>query len=175
MAVASPDDGVVGFWAYTQPLLDKAGLEDLTVVEGPENPKPPWQLRRPKVELTLADCSKQDHPTYVGVVAREEVDQLYKHHLQVCTDGSDGEAGVGSAFVIPSRSVSVRYTLTGVSIITAELVAIHQALQQILQSGPSDRPIAILSDSMASLMAIKHESGVRGDLVSGTLEDKCLS
>ena len=165
-----PPEWMVGFRTYTQPLLDRAGVEDLAVLQGPGQPEPPWLRRRPTVETALADCSKQDPPLYVGMKAREEVDLLYRDHLQIFTDGSVGDGGVGAAFSIPALGIERQYSLPRVSIFVAELVAIQKALQYLRSQGPPGRPVVILSDSLAALTAIQRESGTRTDLVGDILD-----
>ena len=59
-----------------------------------------------------------------------DMEEKYKHHLKVYTDGSILEDGsAGSAFVIPSLKTEKSYHLgKGHSIFAAELVAILMAL-----------------------------------------------
>ena len=161
--------GMESFREYTQPLLDRAGVDDFAQPDAPEDPVPDWMLLPPKVTLELGPCSKKEPPLYVGIRAREEVEARYSDHLQIYTDGSVGEEGIGSAFVIPALSAEGRFTLSRVSIFTAELVAIQRALQYVYGRGPFSRPIVVLSDSMAGLMAIKNRSGGREDLVDSIL------
>ena len=166
---AHPPPGMESFRDFTQPVLDGAGVQDFTQPDAPEDPMPDWMTLPPKVILELGPCSKKEPPLYVGIRAREEVEARYSNHLQIYTDGSVGEEGVGSAFVIPALRVEGRFSLTGVSIFTAELVAIQRALQCVHGRGPFGQPIAVLSDSMAGLMAIKNRSGCRLDVVDNIL------
>ena len=165
-----PPSWIVGFRTFTQPLLDRASVRDLDVLQGPGQPVPPWLRRQPSVQTALADCSKQDPPLYVGMKAREEVDLVYRDHLQIYTDGSVGNGGVGAAFAIPALGVERKYSLPRVSIFAAELVAIQKALQFLRSQGPPGGPVVILSDSLAALTAIQRESGTRADLVGDILE-----
>ena len=157
--------GMESFKAFIQPVMDGAGLDDFMQPEVPGDSVLPWTTLPPRVTLELGPCKKSEPPLYVGIRAREEVAFRYSEHLQIFTDGSAGEEGVGSGFAIPALAVEGRRSLPRVSIFTAELVAIQEALQYIADGDLPNQPIVVLSDSMASLMAIMYRSGGRKDIV----------
>lgn len=85
----------------------------------------------------------------------------------IYTDGSKLDDGsVGCAFCIPDLNITKRYKLNSdVSIVSAELYAIYMALSFIVDCPRNIQRVVVITDSKASLQAIKSMSDNRQDLI----------
>jgi len=160
----------------TEPLVAKVAdfMETHQVIcqEPKQIRRPPWTLKRPKIDIELADViSKKDSEIIAKSASLEKI-ASYNNHLQIYTDGSKTENGiVAAAFRVPEvdESHSVRLN-DHVTIYAAEMTALTMALQW-LQSTNQHRRAAVFSDSLSSLMSLKSgESRSRPNLQSTLME-----
>ncbi|XP_052778558.1 uncharacterized protein LOC128216002 [Mya arenaria] len=167
------------FGAYTQSIVEEAGLKDVSVADLRPSKVPPWTLQDPSVDIYISKkLTKSDLPHLVKAETLSYIDQNYAEHLKIYTDGSKNpETGiVACAFYIPSKNIkNIKRLSNHLSIFSAELLAIKDALDWVI----SNKPIhtAILSDSLSSLQSIQNRgSSSRPDLIKDILEqnDKCL-
>ena len=150
----------VPFRVFIHGLAESAGVADVEVAPRPVAPFPPpspWLLERASVGLGLADLSKKDNPLYVGLRAREFIEENFSQNLVFYTDGSATDEGVGVAFVVPSLKIIKKFSLPSVSVFTAELVAILMALQFIMELPVCFTEIIILSDSLSGSGSSREE------------------
>lgn len=115
----------------------------------------PWEVPAIVVCLELAACVK-------ATTCQEEFRQKFREHrhavdLEVYTDGSKGETGVGAGFGMianrPGNGFSGRRLHAMASVFTAELFAIKLAL--ISLRAYENRSCVIYSDSRSALQAIQ--------------------
>lgn len=152
---------------FISDLTQAAGVEEAEVAGRPLHPYPPWTMNRATVNLSMADINKQQDPLYIQTVANEYIQDNFHQKLQIYTDGSLTDEGVGAAFCIPKfNNCTRKFALPGVTIYTAELVAILMALSHLNDMRHSQTEIVILSDSMSALSSIKTDGkNSREDLV----------
>lgn len=121
----------------------------------------------PDIYFNYGDSSKKDSPLLIAMKALELINTEYVNYLHVYTDGSVQDNGnVGAAFVIPTLNIEKRFTLPrGVSIFSAELIAILMALNYFDNFASLPVAIAIFTDSKSALSAIKSgESRIREEI-----------
>jgi len=129
--------------------------------EAPRLPEtPPWRSKYCKVDLTVSTGgSKQASPHLLKSLAQQRIEQ-HESSLCIYTDASKTENGrTAAAFIVPACNASGSARLSdNLSIFTAELTAIKLALLWIKNTEhltKSNQNIAIFSDSLSSLNAIK--------------------
>jgi kelch-like protein 2/3 len=131
---------------------------------------PPWVLNTAGITDTIAPFSKSEQPLQLATLAKEKLHNDFEGFLKVYTDGSKLDNGqVGCAFVIPELSVTKTNRLNNfVSVFSAELFAIQQALEYVEQLPQTDR-IVIFSDSKSALQALRNPTS-RNRV---TISEKC--
>ncbi|XP_076045770.1 uncharacterized protein LOC143028013 [Oratosquilla oratoria] len=123
------------------------------------DPFPPWALTPPEVELNLPGVSRRDDPHTLAARAREQIALKYRDDLLIYTDGSvfeDGRSGAGIYLYNTKEAHPVKLPPT--TILTAELVAIREAVQTVLALPHPPPQVTVLSDSKSSLIAIQNGS-----------------
>ena len=142
----------------------------IPIIEASDTGKPvtpAWQLQKPSVDIKIHHIvSKKDNPVHIRANTLEYIDQHYREHLKLYTDGSKNEQNnTGSAYVIPELKIRKGFKLPdNMSVYSSELVAIIKALEWILEHKPIRT--VILSDSLSSLQSIEHSlSDSRPDLI----------
>ena len=126
-------------------------------IEAPEVPSnPPWRKKRATIHTSLSEqVDKKLDPDLTKQVALEYMKQ-FDNHTHCFTDGSLSDGKIGSAFCIPECDVGDNFRLTDhVTIYTAEMVAIREALKFIHQNNIPN-PV-IFSDSLGSILSIQSE------------------
>lgn len=102
-------------------------------------------------------------PEYNIQLARSVLGR-FPTHLNIFTDGSKSEQGVGCAYYIPYIQLSRVFKLAQIcSIFTAEAIAIDRALQWALESAVGN--ILILSDSRSVLLAVSRDIVERNPVI----------
>ena len=112
------------------------------------------------VDLTLADKVRKDEPPDIIKLAALEHFERYENSFKIYTDGSRSNAGtVSSAFYVKNSNEHFKYRISnGLTIYTAELIAIKQSLSWIKNNESklnNNNNIVIFSDSKSSLESIK--------------------
>ena len=121
---------------------------------------PPWTLDAPDITVSLGSVTKNDQPLLVGSIAKEKIDTEFAEYQKIYTDGSKLDDGrVGCAFVIPDKKITNKYRLNNnVSIFSAEIFAISQALSYLESLDTVADKAVILSDSKSALQALENRS-----------------
>ncbi|XP_076062470.1 uncharacterized protein LOC143037801 [Oratosquilla oratoria] len=121
------------------------------------DPFPPWTISPAEVELDIPGLERHDNPHLLAARTRELLALKYQEEFLVYTDGSvleDGRTGAGIFLEATRESFSVKLTPT--TILTAELVAIKEALNKIIAFPDPPSRITVLSDSRSSLVLIQR-------------------
>ena len=157
---------------YIKNLCETAAISTNAIAKQSLPPSPQWTQSSVNITTSLASYSKTEQPLMLASIAKEKISTELKDHLKIYTDGSklDNEQ-VGSAFVIPSRSITEKFRLNNsVSVFSAEVFAIYKALSFLEQCPLLDKKIAILSDSKSALQALKNPTKNRMSILSKCLE-----
>lgn len=119
-----------------------------------------WLQQKPEILTTIpGGTTKKENPNILASQAKELLATKYRHHIQLYTDGSiKDNQQTGSAAVVPDLKLAQSAQLnTGVSIFTAELLAILMACHILLEMPNPPIQAAILSDSKSSLQALRRK------------------
>ena len=112
---------------------------------------PAWKIDLPEVNLAMVEYPKN---TTTSGIYRQVLASILEEHsseLQIYTDGSKSEGGVGSAVVCEGR-ISASSLPSCATILSAELYAITIAVNQAKNS---NKDCVILSDSYSALMCLQ--------------------
>ena len=136
-----------------KPHLADLGADLKCLAQSHVSDIPPWQLKRPKIILRLAESRKSEtHP----IRYRDEffsVRSEFPSHVAIYTDGSKDDSRVAAAAVVRGRSFSTRLPDQS-SIFTAEARALLLALEYVEAS--TGREFILFSDSRSCLEALSH-------------------
>ena len=106
------------------------------------------------IDLELTQYG-QTHPLAVRNRCLEYIVEKYSYHVRIYTDGYKSDSGCGCALFVEhdktTRSVSLPKSS---SVLSAELFAIFQSLCWAKDN--NEHKVAIFSDSLSRLQAIKH-------------------
>jgi len=127
---------------------------------------PPWRRKDVKVDTSLSKVgSKHENPIALRNVTKDHI-YHYENDLQIYTDASKTTDFTSAAFFIPEFDVKVAVLLPkDISIFSAELIAIMMALDWVLEFCNQYNivnDIALFSDSLSSLTAIKTDNSASG-------------
>ena len=136
-----------------QQHVEESDIDLTTIAEYGLLATPPWQLVKPRVNLSLSTHKKSNTNQLIFLQAFNELRDFYSDYKAIYTDGSKDGITVAAATVTPSTTYASRLH-DGSSIFTAEAKAILKAIQHIKNSTPND--YIIFSDSLSCLQAIKH-------------------
>ena len=127
-------------------------LNSETILPEPIPEEPPWQL-------TINLC-KDLYQYKKGRIPDNILREIYHDHLtshqgslQIYTDGSKSNTGVGYAYHCPYRNAS-KHIPSIATIYTAELMAILDAIQYVNSADLQQQYVTIISDSRCALQAI---------------------
>jgi ribonuclease HI len=153
--------------SYTKELIDAAKVNPSKIEKQPRPNNAPWLLERADIITSISDDTKADNPLKVTMLAKERLATEYNNYLQVFTDGSKLSNGqVGSAFVMPASDISGKFRITNeVSVFSAEIFAIYQALCHLVSEAPAKKEIVILSDSKSALQTLCKQHNPNRTLV----------
>jgi len=119
--------------------------------------RPPWLQCDITIDTELRNViSKQVNTQTTKHLATDKIDR-YSDHVQVYTDGSKTMTGeTGAAFYIPKHDIQKMFKLENhVTVNTAELIAIKEAINHITESDKYSRQkIAIFTDSLNAATAL---------------------
>lgn len=141
-------------------LEQQLGLEEDKIETTNRVPKnEPWALPSVEVDISLTKQlkKKEDSEVKLKQTALEHIDNHYKEHHKIYTDGSKRKGKTGAAAIFPSRKISQEVRLNSkISTMSIELTAINLAIENIICQRPPDGNYVIFTDSLASALAIKN-------------------
>ncbi|XP_023235538.1 uncharacterized protein LOC111634934 [Centruroides sculpturatus] len=112
---------------------------------------PPWSTPVINVDFSLKQFPKESTPDYVYKQHFAEIQHNDRYLIPIYTDGSKSDDYVGSAFVCQDEIVAEQISSNS-SIFTAELHAIHLALNYVIRKGHCR--CVIYTDSVSALQAL---------------------
>ncbi|CAC5367827.1 unnamed protein product [Mytilus coruscus] len=111
-----------------QNLIKDKDLDKINLVTKKSQDPPPWIIGQATTSSNIKDnVSKKENPHIIKSKALEYIDNAYKNHLKIYTDGSKDPASgkTGYAFLIPSKLIaSYKRTSDNLSVYTTEITAI---------------------------------------------------
>ena len=136
---------------------------------------PSWTHTEPTIDFSLTSMDKHEEPLRMKNEFKIRVEEKYKHHRIVYTDGSHDPSNhrTGAGIHFPALRDAVIPLSPYSSIFTAELAAIQMAIGWIKlaeKKKPTSRKYLIATDSLSSLLALKNQSSERLDYVHGILQ-----
>ena len=118
---------------------------------------PPWLIGKPRVNLDLTKTKKADTDPKIFKENLKIIENKYKDHVPIYTDGSKDNERVGYGVHTPSRNLSGRLHPKA-SIFTAEATALLKAVEWM--ENHKDSKFTVFSDSKSCLQAILHHMPV---------------
>lgn len=135
----------------------------------------PWCLAPINVDIELANKinKKEDLPNMMKNTTLDHIDTNYKNHYKVYTDGSKRGESVSTGVYSADLLLNLGDKITDdTSILTAELIAIKTAINNIKSTALENRQVVILTDSLSSAKTLNNpsEKQSRPDLTFRILE-----
>ncbi|XP_026467845.1 uncharacterized protein LOC113371431 [Ctenocephalides felis] len=131
-----------------------------------------WKATIPKKYIHLSDelvSGKNMNKKTINLELHALLNTRWEKYIQIYTDGSKTDDGVGCAVYIPSQDIQLQIKLPDwASIFTAELTAINSALDLIKEHNL--KKAIILSDSMSSLHALNMPKDYGNPLIFDCLQ-----
>ena len=124
-------------------------LKNVREIRPPDTP--PWLIAKPSVNLDLSKTKKADTDPEIFKKNLKIIENTYKDHVPIYTDGSKDNERVGYGVNTPSRNLSGRLHPKA-SIFTAEASALLEAVEWM--DGNNDSKFTIFSDSKSCLQAM---------------------
>ena len=129
----------------------------------------PWTLDKVEIDTILNKelSKKEDSASKLKAVTLEHINTVYPDHKKIYTDGSKKENAVGIGIYSNDMEIKINKKITNnSSIMTAELVAIREALNEIEKKAARKDKIVILTDSLAASISLQnhHKQQTRQDL-----------
>ena len=153
---------------YVTPLFKDSdeNLENV-VMNIPYPPVPSWELLKANFDIDYLKQKKDDNINITASLANLHIIEQYHDYLHIFTDGSLMETIAGASFTIPSQKVKKSFYIgKNVSIFTAELIGVIQALKFIIDSSNHIPKAVFFIDSKSVLYALKSFSlKTRPDLI----------
>ena len=139
-----------------KPSFESAGI-DIGVIDDSEmvTDTPPWKLKSPKINFHLNQYRKDSMSSLAFRHLFLEQCEQYREFVRIFTDGSKKEEKAAAAFVTNAdfaKPTQLRLPNFS-SIYTAELKALHLAIQEVSHS--SLQKFLILCDSLSALSAFE--------------------
>ena len=132
--------------------LEAAAIDVTVLADHRLSTVPPWRLKTPSVDFSLAEHAKKcTSPDVYNALYRELVANYVDTEF-IFTDGSKIDDKTSCAFVYDRFTYGQRLT-DKASIFTAEIKAIHLALKRI-KLRPCHRKFVICSDSLSVLQCL---------------------
>ena len=166
---ASTIQSNISIYSYVATILQLAHIRGEDIVSQSSIPTfPLWKLPTIHFDVNTSKTNKSVSPNILKVLFYEEIQKSYSDFTKIFTDGSvldDGNAG--SAFLIPTLNIHKSFYLgKNISIFTAEIYAILEALTYVLRSKIENTKLLLCVDSMSAISSIK--------LVTGKIRPKLL-
>ena len=139
------------FGLRVKPYLEDPDIDLDLLSQNHFTPIPPWQIRKPNINLSLSELKKSDTPPLTYRSRFLDIRDRFPLHMPCYTDGSKEGETVAAAAVGCDRRVAVRLPDHS-SIFTAEACGLFIALK-IIQTSEVKNAI-IFSDSKSCLEAL---------------------
>ena len=110
---------------------------------------------------------KEDSASKLKAVTLEHINTVYPDHKKIYTDGSKKENAVGIGIYSNDLEIKINKKITNnSSIMTSELVATREALNEMEKKATRKDKIVVLTDSLAASIFLKnhHKQQARQDL-----------
>ncbi|XP_076038377.1 uncharacterized protein LOC143023659 [Oratosquilla oratoria] len=156
---APPTEPVCGLPISVKDICLQAGLQPgdrRLVAQNQQDPFPPWTYSPPEVRTEVYGLGRQASHHLLLESTKKFLAEHYAGDFLVYTDGSvleDGRTGAG--FYLQSTRETFSIRLPPTTILTAELVAIREALIKIIALPQKPPRVTILSDSRSSLTVLQ--------------------
>ncbi|XP_071152008.1 uncharacterized protein, partial [Mytilus edulis] len=163
------NDHNIPYGFRVQNLLKDNELDKIKMVTKNIQDPPPWIIGQAKTSSNIKNSlSKKENPHIIKTKALEYIDNAYKNHLKIYTDGSKDPASgkTGYAFLIPSKLIaSYKRTSDNLSVYTTEMTAIYQSLKWVFSNQQPGQKVVILTDSYSSIQSINNNASSRPDIL----------
>ncbi|CAC5400722.1 unnamed protein product [Mytilus coruscus] len=163
------NDHNIPYGFRVQNLLKDNDLDKIKLVTKNIQDPPPWIIGQAKTSSNIKNSiSKKENPHIIKTKALEYIDNAYKNHLKIYTDGSKDPASgkTGYAFLIPSRLIeSYKRTSDNLSVYTTEMTAIYQSLKWLFSNQQPGQKVVILTDSYSAIQSIQNNVSSRPDIL----------
>ena len=136
-----------------KPSLEATGIDLYNIANHVLPEYPPWLLKQPHVIFDINVHKKSFTPSHIFTSNFLQVRERFHDFTFLYTDGSKDDDRVAAAAVFPDGESRCRLPDKS-SIFSAELQAIHLALDYVESSGQSK--FMICSDSLSSLQALHN-------------------
>ena len=145
---------------YTSALITESGIDLRDVSSKPlYSPLPTWEMLKANYDINYYEYKKDDNINLTVSSARIHMAEKYYNHLHIFSDGSVINNIAGAGFTIPSLKVQKSiYIGKNVSIFTAELIGIIQALEYLVDFPKFKTKAVFFVDSKAVLYAMESFS-----------------
>ncbi|CAC5371734.1 unnamed protein product [Mytilus coruscus] len=142
-------------------LIKDNDLEKINLVTKNIQDPPPWIIGQAITSSNIKDSiSKKENPHIIKAKALEYIDNAYKNHFKIYTDGSNDPASgkTGYAFLISSKLIaSYKRTSDNLSMYTTKMTAIYQSLKWLFSNQQPGQKVAILTDSYSAIQSIQND------------------
>ena len=143
---------------YVSDLVKQSNINLDEIAEKPSTtPIPTWEMLKATFDIDYTDAKKSESVNISICRAREHVDEKYSTHLHIFTVGSVLENKcAGAAFYVPKYKIIKSFFIgANISIFTAELVAILQALHYLVNLTHVFFKVVLFVDSKFVLYALQ--------------------
>ena len=144
---------------YTQDIIQELPSQgkDITPIDYYFK-KPEWELQKAHFDIDNENMVKSVQAPLLKALTLEHLSKHYNNHLEIYTDGSKLDNGfAGAAFNIPKYNICKSFHLGKcISIFSAELVGIHQALKYIKNTFLNPIPLVLCVDSKSVLISLQN-------------------
>ena len=140
----------------TRKLLKEIGIKESDITK--YKPGCTWTHDKLKIDNSLKNkiSKKRTDLTTMQTLTKELIDNKYKDHIKVYTDGSKKDNLVGAGFHCEADNTSNHFRLTDeTAIMSAELAAIDKGLLHIKTYHKNEK-VALISDSLSSLQNLEN-------------------
>ncbi|CAC5419567.1 unnamed protein product [Mytilus coruscus] len=162
------NDNNIPYGFRVQNLLKDNDLDKIKLVTKNIQDPPPWIIGQANISSNIKDSiSKKENPHIIKAKALEYIDNAYKNHLKIYTDGSKDPASgkTGYAFLIPSKLIaSYKRTSDNLSVYTTEMTAIYQ-LKWLFSNQQPGQKVVILTDPYSAIQSIQNNVSSRPDIL----------
>ncbi|XP_065583652.1 uncharacterized protein LOC136042613 [Artemia franciscana] len=143
--------------SFSQYLKDYPNWKNEQADSYPFPKSPPWEMVAPECHLQLVSKDKSHYSDqYVCQLFANKISSHFPEHILAFTDGSVKGSRAGAGVCIPHVSLNISATFPShISILSAELFAIHKALETMAILNLSSKNVLILTDSNSAIQLIR--------------------